>query len=265
MGNSFGKKGGKGLALKDGESVRNVEYIIYPDQLDVPVGKDGEPMVTPHGRLVSFLETCGTKCALSPLHKDDVYDLEDVISYRHRYAAKMGLSASADEVIAESPDVGQPKEPHWHLHCYFAGQRKRDWLVDFIRQAVTDYPAWRIYRIENAYTATRYLAHLDCKTKPKYSANEVEGFGGMDLSPLWTSDEIESLHAIDDICEVIKSERIRYYNQLLDWALSSGDYNLLRSVRGNVSLWNNYLSGRAAEASAHAKRKSVGSVEELIG
>lgn len=273
----FGKKGGKGRTLGDGEKARNVEFILYDDGIVLPKDAVGNPMVNVHGRLVSFLDSAGLKCALSPVHDLDVYDLEDVIAYRARYAKRHGLKATAEEVIINSPDVGTPKEPHRHLHCYASGPRTLDWWLDWISPLCETYPAWRVWYIERPDTATRYLAHLDSEDKPHYPATAVEGFGGMDLSPLWHSDEIQTMHADVDIKSAIQSEGIRYYNQLYDWACETGDYNIMRNVKGAHSFWCQYLGGRLAIRNENMKRKSMrggngsvgakseGNVEDMIG
>lgn len=265
MASDVKKAGIKSRVLDEKGSYRNVEYIIYPDQIIVPKGEDGQPLVTPKGRLVSYLETAGVQAALSPLHVGDMYDLEDVIAWRKRYAAKAGLEATAEEVIENSPKIGQIKEPHWHLDVYLSGQRKREYFHEWISQVCDHYPIWRMLKIERPDSATRYLAHLDCPSKVKYPANEVLGFGGMDLSPLWRTDEVEQMFTEIDIRDAIKENQIRYFNQLVDWAIGTGDYQIRKYVKGNAAYWNNYLSGRAAERAGRNSVKNGGNVKDMIG
>lgn len=260
---AYGHKGGKGRILGDKEKARNVEFIVYDDGVFCPKDESGALLVSPHGRMVSYLDSCGCRCALSPLHDQDVFDLEDVIAYRDRYAKRHELPATAEEVIAASPKVGDPKEPHRHLHMYAQAPHAVDWWLDeMIRPLCPDYPSWRVYQIINPFTATRYLAHMDSKDKAKYQPDQVEGFGGMDLSPLWASDEIMAIYAEDEVKEAIRANGIVYFHQLYDWACSTGDIALRRQVKGCQSFWNTYLSSRSAQ---YAAKKNGGTVKGLIG
>lgn len=261
----FGTKGGKGQILKDGEKVRNVEFILYDDNVEIPLGKDGKPMSTPFGRIVSFLDAARIKCALSPVHNEDVYDLEDVIAWRKRYARNHDLVATAEEVISSSPEVGTPKVEHRHLDCYAQAPHAKEWWLDFIRGLCPEYPDWRVWRIDNPKSATLYLSHKNSPDKARYKDADVLGFGGMDLSPLFETNEVQRLYTIVDVRDAIKENHIRYYNQLLDWAISTGDFDLANSVKGNASLWNMYLNGRISERAMNKSMKCVGIVEDEIG
>lgn len=259
----YGKKGGKGRIIMDGEKVRNVEYIIYPDNVFVPRDALGELLATPHGRIVSYLESARIKCALSPLHHSDVYDLEDVIAYRDRWAKRHELPATAEEVIANSPEVGEPKEPHYHLDVYAQAPHVASWWRDWIYQLCPDYPAWRIWRVDNPEAATLYLSHKGQKDKARYRDDEVEGFGGMDLSVLYRPSDVEKVYTLNDVREAIRENGIKFMNQLLDWALDTGDYQLICSVRGNAGLWRDYLGGRTSEREAKRERRNISG--DLIG
>lgn len=245
---------GKGRLIKDGEKVRNAEVIIYPDTIYCPVDMEGEPLCTPFARLISFLDGCGIKCLCSPLHDNDVYDLDDVVAWRRRYALKYGLMADAEKVITESPKVGQKKEPHYHVDLYASGPHDAAYWVDFL-SPLCDYPKWRIARIDNPYTATRYLAHMDSPTKAGYPSRDVMAFGGASLAPLFDNDEVKRAEIDGEIREVIRDMGFRHYNQLFDWAIQAGSYEYFASVKGKANVWALYFGGMKAEAAERKERK----------
>lgn len=241
--------------LKEGQKARNVECIIYPDAVIMPTDEGGQPIGTPWGRIVAYMDNLRVKAALSPLHDEDTYDYDDVQKRRERYVDHHGATEQSvlDEVL---PKVGEKKKPHYHLMLCFAGGRTRDGLSQMLAGLV-DIPVWRWQVIESVYGATRYLAHMDCKDKPHYNASLVVPFGGFSLAPLADTDDVSSLAVTQEIHKAIADEGIRYYSQLDRWSRRTGDINVMRNVQGRVGYWYRYLSDCSAERAERAERRKA--------
>lgn len=269
------RKAGKGRLMEDDEKLRNVETIIYPDMIKIP--EDMRSIITPYARLCSFMETCKFKCILSPLHDQDVTDVEDIMARRKRYMREHeGLTYDAEEVIQACGKVGEQKEPHYHALWFFDTQRDKDWMLDFWSECF-DNPRWRISAITKNSSAIRYLAHMDQKSKHRYNTCDIRGFGGADLSPLVATDEVQSMNAYLDAYAAIRDYGFTQYFQVLEWAVDSGDYDLVKSVRGNVSSIDRYLvtrnkffevqdeDERGFYSRKNARMKARSKADDLIG
>lgn len=266
-----GKSQNKNLLYRrvaEDEAVRNAQYILYPDHIIVPEGKDGEPMCDPYYALCNWLDAQGVKAVLSPLHNMDLYDVEDVKQWRNRYLYK-NRTATYEDAIADSPNVGDRKEPHYHLDVYLPGQQKLQWWLDFILPIYGEYPEWRVWKVRDPEASKKYMSHKCSPTKARYKDNEVMAFGGADLSCLWHTDEVEKLYALKDVRDMILEKKIVRYKQLLDFAISTGEASLIRCVQGQKSVWSEYLSDVRYEQSLKKKRtcrtNDEGPVEEMLG
>lgn len=225
------------------QRARNVETLIYPEDIEVA---DGE---TVRGRIMSYVEGLRVPAALSPLHDHDPYTLEDVRKWVKRNEERREDIAWWE---AHLPEVGQMKKAHYHLMMSFKGNKTREQLSGMLSDLCA-VPVNRWEVIEHWDASLRYLAHLDSKDKYPYNPQEIVGFGGLDLSPLVRSDEISRLNAQEEIRQAIRKEGIRFYNQLLDWAYGTGEYDYIASVSGKTSMWCQYLNGRSAERAARKK------------
>lgn len=254
--------------VTEDEAVRNAQYIIYPDHIIVPEDKDGSPICTPYYALCDWLDAQQIKAVLSPLHDRDMYDVADVEQWRDRFLYKH-KTATMEEAIASSPNVGDPKEPHYHLDVYLPGQQKLAWFLDFIEPIYGEYPEWRVWKVRDPEASKKYMSHKCSPTKARYKDNEVMAFGGVDLSCLWHTDEVEKLYAIKDVRDIIIENGFTRYKQLLDYAISMGEASLIRCVQGNKSVWAEYLSDVRYERGLEKKRtdrtKRVGPMEEMLG
>lgn len=222
------------------QRARNVETLLYPEDIDVTENE------TVRGRIMAYVEGLRVPAALSPLHDKDQYTLEDVRKWIKRNEER-GMT---EEWFAEHmPRVGQIKKPHYHLMITFKGNKTREQLTGMLSD-LCDVPVTRWEVIEHWDSALRYLAHMDSKDKYPYNPQEIVGFGGLDLSPLVRTDEISRMNAQEEIRQEIRRKGIRYYNQLMDWAYSTGEYDYIACVSGKTSMWCQYLNGRAAESAA---------------
>lgn len=249
--------------LEKGQRARNVECIIYPE--DVEVGSyvlaDGtEYQETARGNIVSYLDSLRVQCALSPVHDADEYDVADVKKWIRRHTREdLEGAMTLEEAKEAAPKVGELKKAHYHVLFKFAGNKTGKQLSDMMAGLVS-VPEWRWEVIERLDSSIRYLAHLDSvdqngkRVKPLYNSQDIIGFGGIDLSCLLRTDEMTKLEVTADVKQAIRENGIRYYNQLLDWAESTGCYEYMASVQGRVSLWCQYLGGRSLEAASKAKK-----------
>lgn len=254
--------------LQKGERARNVECIIYPEDItDLKTDDEGNEVETAFGRIVSFVDALRVPAALSPLHDEDVYDMEGIRKWQKRYLASHAGS-TLEEAKEASPRLGDKKKAHYHLMMKFQGAKGPEQLSAMMEGLVT-IPTWRWEVIEHVGSSIRYLAHLDCKDKPLYQAAQVIPFGGMDISSLCRTDETSKWEADEAIMYAIREYRFIWFNQLADWASNQGSYEISASIKGRYGYWCQYLQGRSLQRNADKKKaestKHPTSGEELIG
>lgn len=228
--------------LKEGCRARNLGCIIYAENIAF-------------GKLVAQMDAMHVPCALSPLHDRDLYDSSDVQKWVQRKKdewAKLPISEQAagfDAWLAEQPQqvvVGEPKKAHWHALFQFKGGKTGEQIAALYEPVYNLNPR-TIEVIEHIDSYVRYLAHMDTKDpirKPKYNWEEVIGFGGFDLSALTRMPEVERMRTIAEIHKHASARKFRYFYQLADDALSSGDPDYMAGVIGRAGFWGAYFNSK---------------------
>lgn len=247
-----GKKQNKRIMLQPAELVREMTCIVWAESLERIYGTEGDEW---YWRLVGKLNSLHTECVVSPIHGDDYYDQEDIVKW---YESVDNVDKYGKPKPGRiPPKVGDPKKRHVHIYLSFTGNKTPEqvttlieglWTKDGVLQddRVT---AGRWQRVLRRDTLIRYFCHMDEPesgplAKVHYPTDHVIALGGADLSCLLRKNELAKTLVSIEVVKAIKANNFIYYCDLLDWAISLGDYEVIRSVWGCGNIYSSYIKSR---------------------
>lgn len=211
--------------MHDGQKTRNGSVIVYQEHVT-------------QERLDELLEEMGVKIARSPLHDKDKYDKNSVRKWERSH------KDPTPEELERKPKVGEYKKAHWHVPFQLTGPRTLANILDMFPEELHVTSVWKEPDPEHAI---RYMCHLDSKNKEKYSIDGVEGFGGIDLSPLERLTEQDKANDIAFICKHIKEDEVTNFYDLANWVIQGQDYQLFTSIVSRTTFYKNYMDGLAVK------------------
>lgn len=255
--------------IKDKEKARVASCIVWEEDVLKLPDVDGDHDKAA-GRVYGYCSGLNCKVALSPLHDKDTYTAEDVRNWVDRRIDPDQMdfiSTDIDVVRKAAPKVGDKKKAHWHVLFRMDGPVTRDYFTDLMSGLVA-IPKTKWEKVNSYDSYLRYLGHLDTTDKYHYGSFGINGFGGIDLSPLTRRNEQSNARIICEILKVAKEMKFRYYYQLLNWAISTGDIDYVNIVFGRASNFNCVLRSKkdheleiqAAEEAA--KKKALESLQK---
>lgn len=214
--------------LKQGESSRMVGYIFWIEDLE----KSGKT----YGDLIGYLEDCGAQCVCSPIHDRDHYTAQDVKGWigRHDKYIDADTGEIAPEYTDLVPKVGALKKAHIHIYFRSKGPKKGPQWAEILEDFMPVDPR-RFVKVVDWDYIVRYCAHMDAPTKAPYDPLTVLGFGNADISALMGVNKCNKYAVIREVNDYIKKSRITTYRQLNNWALSTGDIDIINCVTSRVS------------------------------
>lgn len=232
---------------------RNVAVIIWVEELE-KLGKT-------YYDYQAFLEGLALPSVVSPLHDRDKYTAEDVRKWMKRKENELGTEALYNSETGELlpvwsevvPQVGDSKKAHIHTLLRVPGPRSSQYFTDMFADFGLDIGLWRWEKVEHVESMIRYFAHLDQPDKAEYSAFDVTGFGGIDLSCLVRSDSNGKLKILCEVQDYCISHNVKAYHVLCNWAFATRDLDYINCVTGRASYWVGYFNSIARE---DAKRKA---------
>lgn len=131
------------------------------------------------------LDALNIKWACSPLHDKDVDD---------------------DGVI---------KKAHWHIVICYSGNKSFEQVRDDL--AFLNCPIPQICR--DVRSSARYFIHLDHPHKHQYSREDIECFGGFDLSTCLQFSQSEKKQIVSQILTFIRENNITEYFDLVNYCM----------------------------------------------
>lgn len=235
------------------DKARNVTAVVY--QEDLPS----------YGALLEHLDGLHIPCAVSPLHDADTYTEGDIKRWVTRNTDKETGKVDESALAHGMPEVGQHKKPHYHVLLRYPGPvdaqrctKDFEGLVDIRPQA------WQ--KVGNVDSMLRYFAHLDSPEKTRYNALDIKGFGGIDLSALLRTSKVSNISVLLDVMDYMIAHKIRHYNQLVKWALSTADMDTISCVTGRASFFANYFKSASDERREKLEReKALSKQTEQLG
>ena len=214
---------------------RNWSLIFYPESTD-------------EKKLINALKQLKTPCAISPLHKDDVWDEFDVLDWLNHHK-------SEPESLCKAPHVGDLKKPHWHVLLRFKGNKRRhqidDWVATFTDSHVNAFVP------PDADGDLRYMCHLDDPDKAQYDVADIKLFGGIDPAPLYRQTELQSFGTVADLIDLIKDNEIDNYADFVDAVFASGEYAPVSSLMKYSIFYDKYLNAYAQKRVAKSRASNL--------
>lgn len=228
-----------------GQKVRNVIALIWMEDLE----RDGKT----YFNLCDYLDALHIEAVLSPVHDRDHYTPEDVLDWCERHYDKHTGDVDL-KYIDDAPYVGKPKKPHVHLGIMMTSQMCAQDFTELMAGCTYIRPTmWEKMQTKKGFF--RYCAHLDSPQKARYSAMEIVGFGGVDLSCLLKEDEHERLATVSELYKVINKRKITRFHVLVSFAIGTGDMEFINCVISRASFWNAYFSSIAYQRKEERDKK----------
>lgn len=228
------------------EKVRNVAALVYLEDLEAE-GKT-------YYDLCGFLDSLHIQAVLSPIHDHDEFTREDVMEWCERhYDEKTG---DLDErYIDSAPYVGKQKKPHCHLGIMLTAQKEAQDFSEMMKPCVDIRPTmWEKMIDKRGFV--RYCAHLDSPQKYRYSAMQVIGFGGVDLSCLLKEDDHEKVVNVTTLAKVAKDKGLSSFHSLADFCFESGDIEYINTMISRASFFGYYFGSRINERRVRAMERA---------
>ena len=245
--------------MGEGERCRNIVGIVYEEDARRACGRYE---TEPHGDnwymdLVSYMASLHVPCAVSPIHLGDPYSKEDVKAWieRHLDPRTMELDERYRDMV---PEVGSREKNHAHVLFVNKGSKSRDQMTELMRgYCPIRETIWQ--KCASVDGSLRYFAHLDEfeSGKQRYDARDVYCFGGLDASALVKTDKLEKSEALFNITMTIYEKKMRYYSQLVRWALDSKDLEIWNTVTGRAPYFGCLFRGLADERAEEAAKKKA--------
>ena len=214
---------------------------------------------------LGFVEGLNMPAAVSPLHDRDKYTPEDVRKWLKRHEEDVydpDTGEIAPEWVDKVPKVGDPKKPHIHVMLRHSGNRSAAYSSKLFAQIGLEMNVYRWEKVEHVESMLRYFAHLDQPDKAEYSAFDVVGFGGIDLSCLVKSDNNSKLKVLCELQTYVDDNKVQSYHVLCRHAFATRDLDYINCVTGRASYWTGYFGSmrqdrmdRAAKEKEQAKGK----------
>lgn len=228
-----------------GKKVRNVIGLIYVEDL--------HKVFKSYGDLIAYLDSMHCKAVVSPIHDRDMFTSQDVFDWCERHIDPE--TGDLDEHYLDSaPYVGKPKKPHVHIGILSKSQRNAQEWSEFMSGLLELRPSvWE--KMEDFEGFTRYCAHLDSPEKAQYSAFDIVGIAGADLSCLMKSDELERVNNLTDMMRVIRERNFKSFHALTNFCFESGDYDMISTLRASSGLLSAYFTSMRYERMDKAMAK----------
>lgn len=243
-----------------GEKARNILGLVYIEDLE----KAGHT----YGDLLAYLDGMTCQCACSPVHDKDRFTSEDV-----RKWCEMHIDPETGDLdtayVDSAPYVGKPKKPHVHLVFKFKGPMTANELTERMAGLLPLRPTiWE--KCLDVDSTLMYFAHMRSPQKAQYSAYDIHGFGGIDLSCLSKTNDVEKANTFRDIWQYVQDNQVKTYHTLVNIAMKTGSYDWINCIKGNGSTWRAYFQSQREErmdkaAKKRQERKDAAAAAGLIG
>lgn len=239
------------MLLGDGKA-RNVACIIWLEEL--------QALKLGYWDLAGYLQSLAVPIVISPLHDRDRYTPEDVRKWLRRnpdvYDEETG--EIAPENVDRVPKVNDAKKAHIHVMVRAAGPKCAADFSALFEDLGLNIASHRWEKVEHVESMIRYFAHLDQPDKARYSAFDVLGFGGIDLSCLLKTDVNSKVKVLCEVQELVLKNGIKYFHELSHMAFKTKDLDYINCVTGRSGYWIGYFNSvNNKEIAAHKKRKEV--------
>ena len=236
--------------LLGNKSARNHACIVWVEELD-RLGKT-------YYDFLGFIEGLNIPAVVSPVHDRDKYTAEDVRKWLKRneddvYDPETG--EIAPDKVDVVPKVGDAKKAHIHVMLRHSGNRTAGYSSKQFEDFGLELPTYRWEKVEHVEAMKRYFAHLDQPDKAEYSAFDIHGFCGEDLSCLVKQDTNSKLKVLCELQEYVQQHKVQTYHVLCRHAFATKDLDFINCVTGRASYWTGYFNSMRTERMDFAAKK----------
>ncbi len=241
-----------------GDKARNVAVLCWIEDLEhIGMG---------YGDLLAVLDGMHIECVVSPLHDRDSYTPEDVRKWCRAHIDP-DTGDVAEDAVVRIPKVGAAKKAHVHIMLRFKGARTASYceqlMADAFGHALPCFRAQKWEKVEHVESMMRYFAHLDQPDKAEYSAFDVVGLGGVDLSCLVKNDVNSKLKTLCDVQAFVQKKGIKSYAVLVRWAFNGKNLDYINCVTGRASYFAAYFNACRQDLADKAAAKKAKQSESV--
>lgn len=202
----------------DFDKARNAMCMFYPND------------DCTYGDLLSALSDMKMRCCCSPVHDKDTFTAQDVKKWISAHTDKKTGKIADEAVKAGLPIEGQHKKAHVHVMVCADGPQQPVWFQkEFAKRGIN---VTYFEKVNSIGSMMRYFAHLDNPEKARYSAFDIHGFGGIDLSPLSKVTKVSNTITLLEVMDYAEQNSITSYSKLVRWARDTGDIDIFNCVTG---------------------------------
>lgn len=141
-----------------------------------------------------------------------------------------------------NPD-GESKKPHWHIMMYFEGKKSYEQMLHIVDMLNSPMPM----PVLSPTGLIRYFIHLDNPEKFQYSMLDIVPHQGMDITKYFLPTETQHLAYLHQMFDFIREQDIRYFSQLVDYALNYKPDTWFVTLTQRYSIFfSKYFSSAAA-------------------
>lgn len=225
----------------DFDKARNVMAMFYPTE------------DCTYGDLLCALSDLKMRCCCSPVHDKDKFTALDVKKWITNHTDKETGEIPEEVLQAGIPKEGQHKKKHVHIMLLAEGPQQPIWFQKELAKRGINISYFE--KVNSISSMMRYFAHLDNPEKAHYSAFDIHGFGGIDLSPLSKVSKVSNTMTLLEVMDYAEDNCIKSYYKLVSWAKSTGDLDIFNCVTGRSGFFTSYLGAKRDDEKAEAERR----------
>lgn len=128
-------------------------------------------------------------------------------------------------------DDGTEKKSHYHIILLFEGLKSYEQvksITDSLNQPIPQ-------RIQSIQGMVRYLIHADNPEKYQYNKDEIITTGGARIDTYFNESEKSDTEILREVCNMIRSNKITEYSDLIEIALDQDSDDYLKVISGSHS------------------------------
>lgn len=147
--------------------------------------------------------------------------------------------------------TGEIKKPHYHVICYYENPTTLKNVQDNVTSRLNGTIPIKLESMVGMY---RYHLHLDNPEKHQYDDRNRMFFNGFDVNKVDALSYTEVGKLLIEIQQLIRSEHILEYADLLDILLDSEAFNMLDVARNHTMMLNAYIKSRRCKTVIEAQK-----------
>lgn len=165
---------------------------------------------------------------------------------------EMGVAFAVSPLHDRDIDLGtgELKKPHWHVLVQYSGPTTYNNVNENICKLINATIPKKVISLRGYY---RYLVHLDNPEKAQYNLEDIEKYGGFELSLT----ETETTMILVEVLEDIVRDEIQEYCDLTDKYRETGEFDKLDIISHKTYFIDKYITSRRNKAKLEKQVQSM--------